>query len=1163
MYSYAYRLNDEYDNYISPSRHYVVRDTPERSYRTSEQNYSYSYNSNGPSRQVRVLPGLGKVHVSYSYDRYTPYVGHKRLTVVTPPRVYATRPAVLQKEFERIENKLRPWYAYSATNRYLNSDSAVRTYYHVSYPTSYYGFYDSINLPSSPYLPKTYRWYYSWPRQYSSYWRYYYPSFSYYWPSYRPYLSSYLRSLYFNDYWPSSTYWNSYWPYYRSVDYEFSDLEDKIRNLSMIKLRYDPYYGNRVLYYPESRFYNDDTMGRFWSPKFAFSRLPRYWPIYMMDLWATEHHMRQIRMLQIKYYPGEGYNLQYMPDYRFYCDEKILRPLSSYYDYPFRTRVWVPYGKWRMPLKIKYDPVHGFDYVNNFMDPFIPDYRVHRSYDFYDWPMRLRIWYPNRHFRRYINREFGVISQKLLFLIHTSCISSKSAVPFTMLGRIENRFDPFLGHGYTYWPDSKYFRNYRFSPPISVWDDWSYRSRVWFPYYWSTRRLFNHYMDYHPSDKSIRELRVYNNFQKNIYLDYPYPIRAVDYSYYPRTYRHYRPLTLYYDYYWPISSLNRYSSYWPYYPYYRYLYYKYTLPSDRYYHLKGNMTYLRDPYRIRWTEYRIVCTPPLWRHRVYKPLSLYYDYYYPIRYVPISTFHNQINEGQGWRLQKIFDDETRLIRAQTASLLRRIHDPVPRVKYTWPTPCPSNRRSHLFLYEDPMRNDIQLLSFYINKFKQEKAMSGGAPAIEQTKVPLSPARPSRKFTANKQEDDDTAKEMQKMREARAARMDFLEQQAKQERHLDISSETTASPKKQRKEEQKTMEEQEKKREEERRNDKERKREEERRIAEERKKAQAKKEEAERKAEQARQEELAAKAAAERAADLERQAELLRQEELAKQAELEQMRKDEEERHRLEEEKRIQDELKAEEERKQLARLEELAKQAEEEREAELARQAEEQEAELAELERKEKELAEQASREAEAAKQEAELAELARQEAELAELERQQAELDALEAEAKALEADFAEETTEQVEAANTDAELTEEDAELAELERQQAALDALEAEAKALDADFGPEKAEEDNADERKAELAKQEAELEELARQEADEAPTEDDDDEDARKQREMDELIQQKFELAELERQQAELDALEAEAKAMAEPQNNSDDFDEPAIAEDTPLGSDAEE
>nr|CAI5864263.1 unnamed protein product [Callosobruchus analis] len=398
---------------------------------------------------------------------------------------------------------------------------------------------------------------------------------------------------------------------------------------------------------------------------------------------------------------------------------------------------------------------------------------------------------------------------------------------------------------------------------------------------------------------------------------------------------------------------------------------------------------------------------------------------------------------------------------------------------------PYSRRSHLFLYEDPMRNDIQLLSFYINKFKQEKAMSGGAPAIEQSK-------------ANKQPDEEAEKEMQKMREARAARMDFLEQQAKQERHIDTSRETAASPKKQRIEEQRTMEEQEKKREEERRNEKEKRREEERRLAEERageeearRKAQAKKEEAERKAEQARQEELAAKAAAERAAKLEMQAERLRQEELAKQAELEQMRKDEEERLRLEEEKRIQEELKAEEERKQLARLEELAKQAEEEREAELARQAEElaeiarqeaqlaeqakreadeaelrrqeeelaelerQEAELAELERKEKELAEQASREAEAAKQEAELAELAKQEAELAELERQQAELDALEAEAKALEADFAGDKAEQVEDGGREAELTEEEAELAELERQQAALDALEAEAKALDADF------------------------------------------------------------------------------------------------------------
>ncbi|KAJ8979308.1 hypothetical protein NQ317_004066 [Molorchus minor] len=76
---------------------------------------------------------------------------------------------------------------------------------------------------------------------------------------------------------------------------------------------------------------------------------------------------------------------------------------------------------------------------------------------------------------------------------------------------IETRYDPIHGYDYTYFPDSKYFKNYRFSPPISWWDDWSYRSRIWFPYYWSTRRLFQHYMDYRPSDRSIREQRLRNN----------------------------------------------------------------------------------------------------------------------------------------------------------------------------------------------------------------------------------------------------------------------------------------------------------------------------------------------------------------------------------------------------------------------------------------------------------------------------------------------------------------------------------------------------------------------------------------------------------------------------------------------------------------------------
>lgn len=64
--------------------------------------------------------------MSYSHDNLVPYAGHKRLTVVTlPPKVYSTRPSILQREYDRIESKLRPWTGYSAVNRYLNSDSAV------------------------------------------------------------------------------------------------------------------------------------------------------------------------------------------------------------------------------------------------------------------------------------------------------------------------------------------------------------------------------------------------------------------------------------------------------------------------------------------------------------------------------------------------------------------------------------------------------------------------------------------------------------------------------------------------------------------------------------------------------------------------------------------------------------------------------------------------------------------------------------------------------------------------------------------------------------------------------------------------------------------------------------------------------------------------------
>lgn len=67
-----------------------------------------------------------QVHVVHSYDRIIPYIGHKRLTVVTPtPTVVRVRPSTLYREFDRIENKLRPYTYNSYTNDYLNSDSHV------------------------------------------------------------------------------------------------------------------------------------------------------------------------------------------------------------------------------------------------------------------------------------------------------------------------------------------------------------------------------------------------------------------------------------------------------------------------------------------------------------------------------------------------------------------------------------------------------------------------------------------------------------------------------------------------------------------------------------------------------------------------------------------------------------------------------------------------------------------------------------------------------------------------------------------------------------------------------------------------------------------------------------------------------------------------------
>ncbi|XP_063922177.1 uncharacterized protein CG45076-like isoform X1 [Zophobas morio] len=565
-----------------------------------------------------------------------------------------------------------------------------------------------------------------------------------------------------------------------------------------------------------------------------------------------------------------------------------------------------------------------------------------------------------------------------------------------------------LNYRVTYKP-SEYYNYYRIIRPLSSYDD-----------YWSTYRHYYHYWpSYYKTYSNLDDLSLYR------------PLKLA---------RKYTSLTGYYpDYYkysWPLS-------YWPYSNYY--IHYR---PEYRYSTL----------YNDFWRNY--VTLTALSPRR-----SLYWLKYHPM-------YMGRLSPNVLEYLQSIFDDETRLIRAQTASLLKQIHLPVPRIR-NWPiTPLnrygdfvslpakysndtyihrlltfspnskiqyatyytepvkkyigqghlscvsyaggkPYDRRRPLTMYEDALKNDIQLLSYYITKFRQEKAQP------KEIKVPLSASRPSRIFSVQKPIEDPVAQEIKDLREARAARLAKIYDS-------DVKSTTAVETnlKSKRKEEEARLAE-------------------ERAIAEEqaKKAAQAKKEEAAkeaaRKAELARQEQLAAQAAAERAAELERQAEKARQEELAKQAELLKARQLEEERIRQEEEqRRIEEELKAEEERKQLLRLEELARQAEEEKEAELARQAEElaelarQEAERAEAERLEREQKEKERRENE-------LAELARQEAELAELQRQEEELAAKAAEDTEI---STQETTEQPEA-----EIVEDTAEVPKDEEQPAEVEQTE----------------------------------------------------------------------------------------------------------------------
>ncbi|KAJ8924514.1 hypothetical protein NQ315_007312, partial [Exocentrus adspersus] len=75
-------------------------------------------------------------------------------------------------------------------------------------------------------------------------------------------------------------------------------VDKKQQTYTMLKLRYDPTYGRRVRYYPSSAYYFDDTFGPFgdYWPLNYNPVYPYRWPLSLLDLWPTEHHLRKIRV---------------------------------------------------------------------------------------------------------------------------------------------------------------------------------------------------------------------------------------------------------------------------------------------------------------------------------------------------------------------------------------------------------------------------------------------------------------------------------------------------------------------------------------------------------------------------------------------------------------------------------------------------------------------------------------------------------------------------------------------------------------------------------------------------------------------------------------------------------------------------------------------------
>ena len=237
--------------------------TTRRPYRTTPSLSTYTVSTiTVPSRQVRILPGLGKVHVVHTYDRIVPYAGHKRLTVVTtPPPVFRVRPSVLYREFDRIERKVRPDYYYSATNHYLNSDSAVRMIYY-RYPYTGVRYYSVIRPPAL----STSRWFdllrrdLYYPYAGYRYYRNFYPETSNYWYDYLSHLYSHTYPVVYRPYSKTFDYSsNFYYPLlgYRYYRY-FYPTSNWTNYINTYRRLYDNLYFDSV-YRPLKGIFDDET----------------------------------------------------------------------------------------------------------------------------------------------------------------------------------------------------------------------------------------------------------------------------------------------------------------------------------------------------------------------------------------------------------------------------------------------------------------------------------------------------------------------------------------------------------------------------------------------------------------------------------------------------------------------------------------------------------------------------------------------------------------------------------------------------------------------------------------------------------------------------------------------------------------------------------------